>query len=1122
MELIAESVSVPNTGVGSEPSLTRVETPTLQLLLHQQQMMLKFMEEQKGINRQLLRSFSQVGAQNVNLRESVCMPEIMKPTANSTFNQRIEELPADGTVVSPGPLPVSNESSDIWRELALNMSTRQSGHLVARRPTFDPRFDHPMLFLEKFDRYDFAKYDSTIEKPATYQNKLPVIDKLLKNSKSSRLYKFIADPPTTTMQRLKALTTGSLPTFIDAGSNFASSEISEDNIIDQIGKQLRDIVFLGDDTWESLYPNKFKRSYPYPSFNVFDLDTVDEGVIINLFPEMEKKDWDLIIAHFLGVDHCGHRYGPMHPEMSRKLSQMNEVIENVVDKLDDDTVLFVIGDHGMTGTGDHGGESNDEVNSAMFVYSKGSLNPTDETFDSDIIKQIDLVPTLAIILGIPIPHSNLGSLVVDALPTPNNIILSVENWYFDLFAVWSNVQQMTKYIKDYAITSETFSQEKLQILYEQFELLNARVHTVSNINSYKVFIKETKEYKRMLRKMCEEVWIQFDSFSMSRGLILSFMTIFLVYMIVAGIPNSQLPDIIKSSFLPCSYAALLFACGISIVCFYFSLVDTLSVTIYFGTGLVSVFMLSVLVIQNWESISIHWFDLSTKRSTIDLLLRLIFLFSWCGLLSNSYIVEEGNASMFLLFTTILLIVYDCNLQKKLTLSNFRQKLSWSKLKLLLMVIFVGILIRLSTLFFKCREEQPQCLQSLHSQIIKPGFRSEKAEYLVTLLAIAIFVTTTRNWLRSSGNLVGISPTVLLASYIPTVIVVATAGFWILHGLSQETKTKIMTGFQTDSLACLVYSCVTIGILSVIIKPLCIYIIPNSDVSTYKEDQIIPQIFHRVKGLFNQTKTECNSKVPIVCGLATVYSSAFIIFSIYLCLLLILLLGDVIAPSVVLLYFSSTIVLIISSISKFDKAITTAQLFEVPNSCILTWMLMSLYFFYGSGHQATFPNISWEAAFIGTGGNFSNNFIPGILIILNTFGVFIFMGITLPLLFIAPFTLHIMFPSLCNKKQEDSKLMKDLSRGEVLLYEKDEIMFSVVFTVSCKYILFHAVRIFISMLAATIHCRHLMVWKIFAPKLIFEAIGIIVTLVSVLFGYLLLIRINSELDRLITQLNKKYR
>ena len=83
---------------------------------------------------------------------------------------------------------------------------------------------------------------------------------------------------------------------------------------------------MGDDTWLDLYPNYFKRAFPYPSFDVKDLDTVDNGVVNHLVPELNNNDWDVIIAHFLGVDHCGHRYGPDHPEMKRKLSQMDSVV----------------------------------------------------------------------------------------------------------------------------------------------------------------------------------------------------------------------------------------------------------------------------------------------------------------------------------------------------------------------------------------------------------------------------------------------------------------------------------------------------------------------------------------------------------------------------------------------------------------------------------------------------------------------------------------------------------------------------------------------------------------------------------------------------------------------------
>lgn len=64
---------------------------------------------------------------------------------------------------------------------------------------------------------------------------MPIIKDLLNDRPdNTRFMRFIADPPTTTLQRLKGMTTGSLPTFIDVGSNFATPEINEDNIIEQV------------------------------------------------------------------------------------------------------------------------------------------------------------------------------------------------------------------------------------------------------------------------------------------------------------------------------------------------------------------------------------------------------------------------------------------------------------------------------------------------------------------------------------------------------------------------------------------------------------------------------------------------------------------------------------------------------------------------------------------------------------------------------------------------------------------------------------------------------------------------------------------------------------------------
>ena len=61
----------------------------------------------------------------------------------------------------------------------------------------------------------------------------------------------------------------------------------------------------------AFHPN---MSFPYDSFNVEELHTVDEGVIAHLLPLLEdpSKPFDFLIGDFLGVDHVDHRVRPDH------------------------------------------------------------------------------------------------------------------------------------------------------------------------------------------------------------------------------------------------------------------------------------------------------------------------------------------------------------------------------------------------------------------------------------------------------------------------------------------------------------------------------------------------------------------------------------------------------------------------------------------------------------------------------------------------------------------------------------------------------------------------------------------------------------------------------------------
>ncbi|KAL5612585.1 hypothetical protein BROUX41_004320 [Berkeleyomyces rouxiae] len=289
-------------------------------------------------------------------------------------------------------------------------------------------FDKAVIILIDALRYDFTVPPPESVQPEVYHNALTYLhESAIKTPENAFLRPFIADPPTTTLQRIKGLTTGTLPTFIDAGSNFAGTAIEEDNLIAQLRKNGKRIAHLGDDTWLSLFPDQFEAniSHAYDSFNVWDLHTVDNGVIEHIFPLLEdekKGDWDVLIGHLLGVDHAGHRYGPEHAAMASKLGQMDKFLREVTEKIDEKTLLIVMGDHGMDSKGDHGGESDDEVEAALWMYSKLPLfgrtkpefiqPPTHAKIHP--VNQIDLVPTLALLLGIPIPYNSLGAPIEEA------------------------------------------------------------------------------------------------------------------------------------------------------------------------------------------------------------------------------------------------------------------------------------------------------------------------------------------------------------------------------------------------------------------------------------------------------------------------------------------------------------------------------------------------------------------------------------------------------------------------------------------------------------------------------------------------------------------------------------
>lgn len=404
---------------------------------------------------------------------------------------------------------------------------------------------------------DALRYDFTVpfhptpgnDHPQHFHDALPVLYETSVNEpQNAFLRPFIADPPTTTLQRLKGLTTGTLPVLIDAGSNFAGTAIDEDNIVEMLYKAGKKVVHLGDDTWHSLFPGYFEPNLTraYDSFNVWDLHTVDNGVTEHLFPLLEPSmngRWDVIFGHYLGVDHAGHRYGPDHPAMNEKLKQMNDVIRRIVSTLDDDTLLVVMGDHGMDVKGDHGGESDDEVQAALWMYSKrGIFGRSDRssmapplTAQQRPVAQIDLVPTMSLLLGLPVPFNNLGQPIEEAFH--KSPVLTEPNYDNLAQVARLTAAQIHRYQAEYAKArglgnSTASSTEQLwQVANQAWSTARSGGASSSQKDAWAAF----SAYQTENLRICKSLWARFDLVSMIMGIIALVGTFLMVLVYAQGI-----------------------------------------------------------------------------------------------------------------------------------------------------------------------------------------------------------------------------------------------------------------------------------------------------------------------------------------------------------------------------------------------------------------------------------------------------------------------------------------------------------------------------------------------------------------------------------------------------------
>ncbi|KAH9867693.1 hypothetical protein IAQ61_008287 [Plenodomus lingam] len=580
------------------------------------------------------------------------------------------------------------------------------------------RYDFTVPFAAQFEPTDLAAAAANPSHappmvPRHFHNAIPVLYETAKSQPNHAfLLPFIADPPTTTLQRLKGLTTGTLPTFIDAGSNFAGTAIEEDNLVGQLKNAGKRMVHLGDDTWHALFPNYFESNltHAYDSFNVWDLHTVDNGVTEHVFPLLEAQNvskWDVIFAHYLGVDHAGHRYGPDHPAMTAKLAQMNDVFRRMIREIDDDTLLVVMGDHGMDAKGDHGGESDDEIQAALWMYSKkaifGRTEPAFATPPAHAktrpVAQIDLVPTLSLLMGLPIPFNNLGRPIEEAFVGQKG------NDYENL-AIINRLTgaQIHRYQHEYAQArglDESSRSTSLSFWTAANTAWSVTRNSKSSSEPMRKAYNAFSDYQRDTLRICRDLWARFDIPRMISGVTILASSVVMLALYARVLNGDR--AIMTPIFFTRGAIGLALGAFVGLGATIFSSQDSrqhIMIVTSASSGIIG-------------SSSTFWSLRNRLMSPIP-----VSIWGWTSLLFTLALSAGFAANSFTIWEDEILLHFLTTFGVLAIISSFRQKRIADRTLGIYHSILFTVLLRVASFSRLCREEQmPYCKSTYYASAL---------------------------------------------------------------------------------------------------------------------------------------------------------------------------------------------------------------------------------------------------------------------------------------------------------------------------------------------------------------------------------------------------------------------
>ncbi len=293
-------------------------------------------------------------------------------------------------------------AAHVWVNMLVNSIYGYRTPLKGAPPLTEDR-SRPLTSQVVLVLADGLRYDTSLQ--------MPYLNSLRQEGAQARL---VSTPSSNCQSAWTALISGARPEVNDAPLFDHSYELIRPIATDHLFATLDRAGFTGGVAgfhwWERLVRPELLYTRYYVTT---EDDAADRLVIDRALGFLNEFRPNFLLVHLRQIDAAGHKHGGASREYQQAALRCDEYIRLLATSMNlKRSVLIIVSTHGHLDQGGHGGGEAVVLNMPFVMVGENVL-----LGDRGVLAQIDLAPTIAALLGTPVPSAAQGRMRLDMLRT---------------------------------------------------------------------------------------------------------------------------------------------------------------------------------------------------------------------------------------------------------------------------------------------------------------------------------------------------------------------------------------------------------------------------------------------------------------------------------------------------------------------------------------------------------------------------------------------------------------------------------------------------------------------------------------------------------------------------------